>query len=226
MVLAAKVFTVGAGLSLPDIAHRLRGYGLIEREELLGRELEVGSRISELEIVEDTLRGTFEENFIISTTYKDEVFKAPLTVRTYFEFHLRGDIIYLVVAAKKARANRIANQLSSLLSAERGVIQEARISPDTLRRFFEERMETVKVVFFDDVRLPNVDKLSLYGSQLANTGLYQEYLKLGKVWYVVFEPEDGLVIGLTRNCVVTFFSKLSLEDALKFIRENILPLVE
>ncbi len=226
MVLAAKVFVMNPNLSLNEIANRLRGHRLMEKEEVSGREIEVGSRIADLNIEGDVLSGTFEENFVVSTTYEDEVFRVPLTVRTRFEFHALEEATFLVVVAKKARANRIANQLSSLLSTEKGLVQEAWIPSDTLREFFEARMDTVRVVFFDEVRLPNVDKLSLYGSQLARTDIYREYLKLGRVWYVVFEPEDGVVIGLTRNCVVTFFSKLGTDDALGFIRERVFPLIE
>ncbi len=226
MVLAAKIFAVDPRLSLREIAYRLKGHRLMEREKVLGREVEVGSGILDLELEGEVLGGTFEENFIISTTYGGEVFRVPLTVRTRFEFHTLKDTTFLLVAAKKARANRIANNLSSLLSTEKGVVQEAWIPSDTLREFFESRMDTVRVVFFDEVRLPNVEKLSLYGSQLTRTDLYREYLKLGRVWYAVFEPEEGVVIGLTRNCVVTFFSKLSLDDAIEFIRERIFPLIE
>lgn len=226
MVLAVKVFMLENALSPQDIAVRLKGYSLTEVQELPGREVEVGSRVQDLEIVDDSLEGIFEEDFIISTSYRGELLRVPVSVRTRFRFLTREGTTYLMVAAKKARANRIANQLSSILSAEKGFIQEAWISAETLKRLAEGRMDTVRVIFFDQVRVPNVEKLSLYGSQLTTTDLYQEYLKLGKVWYVVFEPEDGLVVGLTRNCVVTFFSKLDLEEALKFIKEKLIPLIE
>ncbi len=226
MVLATKIFTLEKGLSLGDIANRIKGYSLLEREEALGREVEVGSRVSDLRMEDYFLIGTFEENFLITTVYRDEIFKVPLTIRTEFRFFRYKDRTFLVVVAKKARANRIANHLSSRLSAEKGIVQEAWISPDRLRKFFEGRMDSTKVIFFDNVRLPNVDKLSLYGSQLVGTDLYRKYLKLGTVWYVVFEPEDGLVIGVTRNCIVTFFSKIGVDEAIGFILKRVVPLID
>ncbi len=226
MVLATKIFTLEKGLSLNDIANRIKGYSLLEREEALGREIEVGSRVSDLRMEGTFLVGTFEENFLITTTYKDETFKVPLTIRTEFRFFKHDDRTFLVVIAKKARANRIANHLSSRLSAEKGIIQEAWIPPSRIRSFFEGKMDSTKVIFFDNVRLPNVDKLSLYGSQLVSTDLYKRYLQLGTVWYVVFEPEDGLVIGITRNCIVTFFSKVDVDDAVAFISDRVVPLIE
>ncbi len=224
MVQAAKVFILPP-LTPEDIAKRIKGFSKLKRENLAGREIEVGSSILDLDLEDGRLVGTFEENFLLSLKYKDEVLRAPLTVRTGFIF-MRGErATYLIVAARKNRANRIAGQLSSIISDEKGFIQEAWISSEEFRKLYEGRMGTVKVVFFGDVRIPNVRNLSLYGEELTSTSLYQEYLKLGRVWYVVFEPEDGLVIGLTRNCVVTFFSRVSLEEAMAFIEREILPRV-
>ncbi len=224
MVQAAKVFILPP-LTPEDIAERVRGFSKLKRENLAGREIEVGSIILDTYLEDGKLIGTFEENFLISLKYKDEVLRAPFTLRTRFIF-VRGDrATYLIVVARKDRANRIANQLSSAISDEKGFIQEAWIPSEEFRKLYEGRMGAVKVIFFGDVRIPNVRKLSLYGEELASTSLYQEYLKLGRVWYVVFEPEDGLIVGLTRNCVVTFFSKLSPEEAINFIEREILPRV-
>ncbi len=226
MVLATKIFTLEKDLLLREIAERIKDYSLLEREEALGREIEVGSRVLDLRMEDGSLIGTFEENFLITTTYRDEVFRVPLTVRTEFRFFVSEGRTFLVVVAKKARANRIANHLSSRLSVEKGIVREAWIPPSKLRNFFEEKIDSTKVVFFDNVRLPNIDKLSLYGSQLVGTDLYRKYLELGTVWYVVFEPEDGLVIGITRNCIVTFFSKIGIDEAMNFISERVVPLIE
>ena len=224
MVQAAKVFLLPP-LAPEDIAKRIRGFSKLKRENLAGREIEIGSSILDLYSEDEKLIGTFEENFLLSLKYKDEVLRAPLTVRTPFIFSRGEGVTYLIVAARKNRANRIAGQLSSIISDEKGFIQEAWIPSEEFRKLYEGRMGTVKVIFFSDVRIPNVRKLSLYGEELASTSLYQEYLKLGRVWYVVFEPEDGLVIGLTRNCAVTFFSRVSLEEAVAFMEREILPRV-
>lgn len=225
MVQAAKVFILASPLHLKEIAQRLKGFSILERGEASGRTVEIGSRVLDLDLSDEELKGTFEENFLISVRYREEVLKVPFTVRTQFSFIKGGGATYLIVASKKARANRIANQFSSLISAEKGFIQEAWIPSETLRRFYEGRMSTVRVIFFSDVRVPNVKKLSLYGQELASTSLYQEYMRLGRVWYVVFEPEDGVVIGLTRNCLVTFFSKIDIEEVMDFIKLRILPMI-
>ena len=225
MPLALKAFEVAEGLSFEEVAAKLRGFGVLEREEVDGREVEVGFRVAQLQLVEGELRGAFEESFVASVRYRDELLRVPVSVSTEFRFVEVGGRLYLVVAARKARANRVAARLSAALApGRRGAIVEARIPEEEFRRLYEGRPEAVKVVVFTDVRLPDVGKLTLYGSQLASSGLYSEYLKLGSVWYAVFEAEEGFVVGVTRNCVVTFFSKVDPEDAFKFVKERILPL--
>ncbi len=216
--MALKAFEVAEAQSFEEVAAKLKGYGVLEREEVDGREVEVGFRVARLELVEGELRGVFEESFVASVRYRDELLRVPVSVSTEFRF--------AEVAGKKARANRVAARLSAALAAgrKRGVIVEARIPEEEFRRLYEGRPEAVKVVVFTDVRLPDVGKLTLYGSQLASSGLYNEYLKLGSVWYAVFEAEEGVVVGVTRNCIVTFFSKVEPEDAFKFVKERLLPL--
>jgi hypothetical protein len=105
-------------------------------------------------------------------------------------------------------------------------VVEARIDPETLRTFHEANFDDTKIVFYDDLDLPNISKLSLYGAELGNTTLYSEYLSHGKLWYIVFRSKTfGYVIGLTRNCVVTAFSRMEPEEFVLFIKDQVFPLV-
>lgn len=226
MPLALKSFIVAEPVDLGEIAAKLRSYGVLEVAELEGREVEVGFRIVDLQPVERGLRGVFEESFVAALRYRGEELRAPISISTEFRFHEVGGSLFLTIAAKKARANRVASRLSAAITAgrRRGAILEALIPEESFRRLYEGRPESVKVVVFTDVRLPDVGKLTLYGNQLASSGLYSEYLKLGRVWYVVFETEEGYVVGVTRNCITTFFSRVDPEDALTFVSGRILPL--
>jgi len=224
MVSAFKVFEVVEDVDLATIAFKLKDYRLMKIEDVNGREVEVGVEIRDLKLNKGCLTGVVEETMIASLNYKGEILRTPISLRTLFEFHPYRERLMLIVAAKKNRANRIASLFSSILSARKTGVLEALIPHENLKAFYEEKKSSAKVVFFDNIRIPGVRKLSLYGDQLANTALYNEYLKLGKVWYVVFEAEEGIVVGVTRNCVITFFSKIDYDDALKFIEEKILPL--
>lgn len=225
MVLALKMFEVAEPLTLEDIALRLKDYGVEEVEEVEGKEFEVGFRLTELSREGDVLRGVYEESFVISLRYKGEEFRTPVTRRTEFRFLKKGERLFLVIAAKRGRANRLATTISAALSARRGAILEAHIPREEFRKLYEERPGSVKVVVFVNVRLPEVDKLTLYGANLSDSGLYNDYLRVGEPWYAVFEADEGIVIGVTRNCVITFFSRIDPEDAFAFVEQKIMPLL-
>ena len=151
----------------------------------------------------------------------------PKTIMAPFVFSRYGDRNMLTVLEKKERANNIANALSKLLFIGVGGIVEARISPEVLRQYHEKNFEDTKIIFFDDVDIPNVGKLSLYGSELANSTLYTEYLSHGKIWYIVIKSKDyGYVVGITRTAVVTVFSALDEKELMDFVQNEIYSLIE
>jgi len=99
--------------------------------------------------------------------------------------------------------------------------------PETLRRFHEANPEDTKVIFFDGVDIPNINKLSLYGSGLADTSLYNDYLSHGAIWYIVFKSRRyGIVAGVTRSSVVTSFSEIQTPEFLGYIKEEVFPLID
>jgi len=224
MVLASKIFYLSEKIGLNTIAAKIKDFKILDIQEINGKEYEVGSSISSLEKIENGLRGKYEESFILNFKYHDEDMLVPITVITPFEFIEKENITYIIIFAKKNRANRVANFFSTILTAEKNKILEIEISHKTLQKIVEERKEYVKVIFFDNVKIPGINKLSLYGRNILDTQQYEEYIKIGKIWYVVLEFSDDIVIGLTRNGIVTFFSKIIEEDAFKFIEEKILPL--
>ncbi|MDH5362679.1 MAG: hypothetical protein OEW84_05145, partial [Aigarchaeota archaeon] len=74
--------------------------------------------------------------------------------------------------------------------------------------------------------IPNVDRLALYGSALKDSTLYEQYLSHGKIWYVVYTSRPrGLVFGLTRNCVVTCFSKIDEQELVDYVEDEIFSLI-
>ena len=106
-------------------------------------------------------------------------------------------------------------------------IREIRITSETLQELHESNPKATNLIWFDNVDIPGVDKLCLSGSGLADTGLYKDYLDHGMIWYVVFTSQQkGYTVGITRNSVITNFSKSTMEEFIQFVREDILKLVQ
>ncbi len=227
MVIAGKIFHVDDDIDLHTIAGKLKGFK--SEEKLEGEDISLITEIKDLHLTEDSLFGTFIQDQLMDVYHHGERVHVPSTSEAPFFFveqdAQKGRIV-LAIMDKKARANNIANQLSKILFITTGKIVEVRIEPARFVRFHEDNFEDTKVIFFDDVDIPNVKKLSLYGSALGDTSLYVDHLKHGKIWYVVLKSKRyGMVVGITRNGVVTIFSKATKDDFINYVRDEIIGLI-
>ena len=73
--------------------------------------------------------------------------------------------------------------------------------------------------------MPNISKLSLYGSGLLNTALYNEYSSHGNIWYIVMTSKSGNIVGITRNSVVTVFNNIEQKSYLNYVINEVSQLI-
>jgi hypothetical protein len=227
MVLAGKVFRLREDLPLPEIAAKLKDF---RREEAYDEDAFHASMVTEvkgLSLNGDTLQGIFSQDLIGYVSHHGERMPTPRTLETSFAFVRRGERVMLLVMERKFLANNIANKLSEVLFVTSGYITEASIPPEVLKSFHEQNPDDSKVVFFDDVDIPNVSKLSLYGSGLMNTALYNDYLSHGKIWYIVMtSKKSGNIVGITRNAAVTIFNRVDKANFLRYVVDEVFPLIK
>jgi len=227
MVLAGKVFRLRENLTLSDISARLKGF---RREETYDEEpvhVKLLTEISGLSMKGNLVQGIFAQDMITYVVHHGERMPTPRTVETSFAFVEQKNRVLLVVMERKFVANNIANRLCEILFVTSGYITEASIPPEVLKRFHEENPENSKVIFFDEVDIPNVNKLSLYGSGLMNTALYNDYCSHGKIWYIVMTSrKHGNIVGITRNAVVTIFNRVDKAEFLSYIIDEVFPLIQ
>ncbi|KXB07107.1 hypothetical protein AKJ51_02000 [candidate division MSBL1 archaeon SCGC-AAA382A20] len=226
MVSTGKIFRISKDTNLGFIARKLKDFREEEPYESLDYKGNLIRETYELKTENGTLYGTYSKDTVITIYHRDGEIEVPKTKETRLVFTEKKREIFLAILAEKPKANRIANELSEAIFLTPGEIVEAKIREETLKELHESNPRATKVIYFDNVDLPDVGKLALYGSSLADTSLYQEYLDHGNIWYAVFEvKEKGIVVGVTRNSVVVLFSKLEEDEFIEFILEDILPLV-
>jgi hypothetical protein len=226
LVSAGKLFKLDEPMPLATIAEKLKGWKVEWEEEYRGQTFTLTREVKDLELTEEMLLGTYSEDFLMVASYRGEERATPITRSSRFLFTEREGDTLLFVLEKKPVANSVANKLADILLLGPGGVVEARISHDTLKALHESNPDATKVIYFDNVDIPNVNKLALYGAALANTALYLEYLKHGKIWYVVFEDRAfNLVVGITRNCVVTVFTLVDEETFIDYVVKRVIPLV-
>ena len=227
MVLAAKLFVVKEERNLPLLATKLKNFKLEQEMSVEDKSFNLLSEITDISISKDTLEGTFSYDTVFLVNQRGNSIPVTRTFEAPFTFNLFGENLYLTIFDKKSRANNVANEMSKALFMSLGQIVEARIPPEVLKRFHEENFENTKILFFDSVDLPNISKLSLYGEALGTTTLYNDYLEHGQIWYAVVKSRKfGYVVGVTRNAVVTCFSRADMPEFKTYVKSEILPLLK
>ena len=225
MVVAGKIFRLSESLNIAEIASRLEDYHTEESYEEGDYKFTLVTEVVGLLPKENTLKGVYSHDYVLHVFHRGKVAPLPRTVEALFSFAQQEETTFLTVVEKKRLANFIANKLSEILFEKMGSIVEARIPPETLKTFHLKNPEDTKITFFDNVDIPNVNKLSLYGPDLISTSLFEDYCKHGDLWYVVARSKEyGYVVGITRDASVTIFNLAEKERYLEYVTKEIYPL--
>jgi len=226
LVTAGKVFRLAEAVTLPDVAVKLKGFRNEEEYEEGDYRFTLVTEIMNLTSSANSVTGVYSHDYVLHIFHRGKVVPLPKTVEAMFGFSQRGKRLFLTVVEKKRLANFIANKLSEIVFERVGGIITARIAPETLRGFHTKNPEDTKITFFDNVDIPNVDKLSLYGPDLVGTSLFDEYSKHGDLWYIVARAREyGYVVGVTRDASVVVFNLTDKNKFLDYVTKEIYPLI-
>jgi len=198
-----------------------------------GESVSLVTEILDLKSKDGLVEGVFSRDFMRRRFFRRSLVESPATEEAPFWIMPSKKKMFLVVSSpsvargvKKLLTNYVANKLSKVLFINSQGILEARIAHETLKQLHESNPQATKLIWFDEVDIPGVEKLCLAGSDLVDTKLYHDYLEHGKIWYVVFESQKrGIMVGITRNCVVTLFSKSTTQEFINYIQEDFLKLL-
>jgi hypothetical protein len=227
MPTAGKIFVSTEYKKLVDVAVGLEGYKVEEEYAEGDFKLTLLTEVANVSINDNVLTGLYSYDHIIYNYHRGKVAPAAATKEILFSMNEYESRLYLAVVDKKAIANRIANRLSEIIFGEMGVIIEARILPETLKKFHIVNKEGTKVIFFENMDIPNINKLSLYGPDLVDTKLFKEYDKIGDPWYVLAKSKKfGYTVGLVRDGSVTIFNTVDQGQYLQYVREDIIPMTQ
>jgi hypothetical protein len=226
MVVAGKIFRLAEQLPVTDVAVKLDGYRTEEAYEEGDYSFALVTEVAGLLPKENTLSGVYSHDYVMHVFHRGKTAPLPRTVEALFNFAQVEDTTFLTIVEKKRVANFVANKLSEILFDKVGGVVEARIPPETLRDFHLKNPEDTKITFFDNVDIPNVNKLSLYGPDLINASLFEDYMKHGDLWYVVARSkETGYVVGVTRDASVTIFNSAEKSKYLEYVNKEIYQLI-
>jgi len=226
MVIAGKIFKFVEPMPIEEAAGKLDGYKTEEEFEEDEYKFTLITEVTNLLTKKNTLRGVYSHDYVMHVFHRGKSAPLPHTIEAAFSFTQTKGAVFLTVVEKKRVANFIANKLSEVIFEKVGGIVEARISPETLHAFHLKNPEDTKITFFDNVDIPNVDKLSLYGPDLVGTSLFDDYSRHGDLWYIVARAgKYGYVVGVTRDASVTIFNLTDKDKYLGYVEAEIYPII-
>lgn len=224
MVLASKIFKVAEKISFDTLIEKLKSYS--KEEFIEDFNLSLLTEIKDLNVKGDRITGEVYRDVLVRLFQRGKMQASFKTIRVPFMFKKFKESTFLAVAEKKQTANFIANLFSNILFLSIGGIVNVEISPELLEKYQRQNSTFTKVMFFDSLNLPNLEKISLYGPSISETPLYSEYIRRGKIWYMVLSlNKNNYVVGLTRDGIVVIFNKVSIDDLFSFIDEDVIPMV-
>ena len=235
MVLPAKMFEIKEEINFGLMIQKLKDFREEENyEKSDGETVNLVTEILDLSLKENLISGVFSADFMRRRYYQRKLIENPVTEEATFwvtQFKNRNFLIVVAPSVargvKKLLTNHVANKLSKVLFITPRAIVETKFPHETLKELHESNPQATRLIWFDQIDIPGVEKLCLAGSDLAVTQLYQDYLAHGQIWYVVFEAQKrGLTMGITRNSVVTLFSKSTKDELINYIKEDLLTLIE
>ncbi|MCX6643238.1 MAG: hypothetical protein NTV15_07605 [Candidatus Bathyarchaeota archaeon] len=227
MPTAGKVFVSTEYKSLTDVSTGLTGYKLEEEYSEGDFKITLLTEVANVSLVEGVLTGLYSYDHVVYNYHRGNVAPAPSTTEVLFSMSEYQNRLYLAIVDKKAVANRIANKLSEIIFGEMGVVVEARILPETLKKFHLENPESTKVIFFENMDIPNLNKLSLYGPDIVDTKLFKEYSKIGDPWYILTKSKKYKhTVGMVRDGSVTIFNSVDQAQYLQYVREEVIPMTQ
>lgn len=221
-----KIFKLRELLELTTLKSGLQGYQVTEKFSEDQYEFDLVTEITNLVQNENNLTGLYLHDIVTYAYHRGKAVPIPQTIEAFFNFTPREEDTLLTILQEKWTAGRIANEFSRLLFDRKGSISEAEIPAEALQSFHERNPEGTKVVFFDHMGIPNLDKLSLYGPDLFETDLFDNYTGKGDLWYIVITSKKrGHVVGITRNAIVVIFNKVTQKEYLDYVTNEVFPLI-
>ncbi|MBU0777647.1 hypothetical protein KKF82_05275 [Patescibacteria group bacterium] len=224
MPTSGKILRYREDLTLEEMQEKLQGYEYVLNVDDGEYQGDLVSNIEHLMIGDDELAGLFRFDTLTAVHHRSGVKVFAKTTDAPFIFLKYEGEILLVVRAKKSIANSVANSLSMILHGELGTITEITLDSGALEAFCS-RAETTKVLLLQDLTIPNLNKLTLYGADVLQTDLHGEFRGEGAPHYFVAKTKSGHTVGIVDDASVTMFDSVDSSQYQAFLEEEIFPML-
>jgi hypothetical protein len=227
-IMSCSIYTVTQDLELPELSARLADVNIEEQRDVYGETFTLHTITSDIQLSPDReiLSGNLSfENLQPLPQLDGTTNFTPVGARaTFYMFY--GEVsLYLVLFARRSFAESSANKINFILTRNEDVPHQIVfnffIETDKIEDFLAQHPHTKKYVGWKDLNYPGVNTSSLHGANVDSFQHAQEYDRHGRKSYVLIELVGDGVVRISSKGVVTFFSNITVPNALRWIRDEI-----
>ena len=225
MPVAGKIFLYlnPEDLTLEEVAEKLRAWSEEETFETPEDDYQLLANVEEVEYDKE-LRGIYMYDSVAIHHWRGVAKATPYTTEAPFLFTEQDGQRFLIILAPKNVANRVANRLSTIIHGAQGTIVEPVIRTDSFDEF-QAGTEATKIMLFDDIEIPNMNKATLYGDKVQQTDLFNNFVSIGRPWYMVAKTKQrGWTVGIVRDGAIVVFNTIEKSEFIEFLKEKIFPM--
>jgi hypothetical protein len=226
MVQSVRLYVVNSTISLAELNAKLGNINLVEERKVDDETYKLRTLVQNISVKDqETLWGTLVFETLEKLPQIDGTMKfSPVAQK--FDFVFIVSSFYFVPFGCQYEAETVATKMNKIIFEGELVILKLFLERDVIEKFLRLNPHTIKRCTWKDLDIPGVDKASLGGPNITRSTDHRRYEMHGVKKFIIIKlHENGWVIGLSDVGALIFYSNVSREDILKFIKGKILPLI-
>ena len=224
---SGKIFTLPQHLTLDEIHGSLDGFKITEPYESTegpGFHIELIKDVTKLRAAPGGLEGIYAYDTVLQHKHRGRILHTPVTTETKFQISDTPQM-WLLCLAPKHTANKVAIDLATILYGADPEIRETSIWSRRIEEYLSEN-DQAKVVLFDNLDIPGIDKDTLYGEELVQTDLFGRFKQSGTFRYIITKSRlTGYTVGIVSDGAVILFNTVEDDEYVSFVEDEIMPMV-
>lgn len=233
--MSSRLYTVTTEMSLEELRSALSDVRITTEQEIYGERYELQTIIRDLhwgDPEREVLSGTLLYETLHGFPQIDGEMNYIRAVNNALFSFFYGEItLYLVPFTNKYKAEKTAQKMDYIIThgedEPHPMVFNQRVPTRAIEDFLRTHPHIIKHCGWAGLDFIGVNKSSLGGANVMQFDHSQDYDEHGRKSFVLFELLDSRrwVIRISEEGIITFYSSIRRDEALNFIREEIIPLL-
>ena len=199
----------------------------VERTEVIDHEtFRLKTSFESVKSDGDQASGNVVHDIVITIPYRDTVQHVRTTTEGIFVFDMESKMRphLFIFGGEQDTISGVLD--TAIFGGDRGIAFTS-ISPAKILQFTKAHAAKILWASFKGLNIPNLNKSSLWGPDLATTQDYERYCAHGQNHYVMIELKgQHWVVAIGSDGKAIMYSKVDQADFLQFLKSEVVPILK